>query len=408
MGKKNAAGKYRGRVQIGVDKDGKPINKYVSARTLRELEAKKEYVRNHYIDGQPLREDLPFYQYAEEWYKLKKEPFISDASRSAYRSCLCRHILPAFGLRHLRAISASELQAFVNSFAGSSKSQITLAVGTIKAIFSSAYAEGIIERDPSVSLIRPKAKKKTERRALTAYETENVLLTIKHHEHGLFLAVLYYLGLRRGEALGLKWDDFDFDEDLVHIQRDIDYTGSTARDGELKTAAANRYVPIPSELREMLSKVRDFPGQYVFRSENGKPWAQASFKRIWLSLMLDAHCVEGRAPLEETKRKNDILKHYKPTLTPHYFRHNYATLLFEAGVDPLIAMKILGHTDYQTTANIYTHLSAEMMKKSSVDMENVFQRKQEAKSALARAKSAQERRSRKPPVDASLPWAGRF
>ena len=101
-------------------------------------------------------------------------------------------------------------------------------------------------------------------------------------------------------------------------------------------------------------------------------------------------------------------KFYKPTLTPHYFRHNFATLLFEAGVEPLIAMKILGHTDYQTTANIYTHLNSEMMKKSSVDMEEVFRRKQEAKGVLAKAKSAKEKRSRKPSVDASLPWAGRF
>ena len=408
MGKKNSAGKYRGRVQIGIDKDGKPINKYVSASTKRELEQKKEYARKHYIDGQPLRTDMPFYQYAEEWYKLKKEPFISDASRSAYRTMFNKHILPAFGLRHLRAISAGELQAFVNSFADASKSQITLAVGALKAIFASAYAEGIIERDPSVSLIRPKAKKKNERRALTDQETENVLVTMKRHEHGLFLAVLYYLGLRRGEALGLQWGDFDFDEDLVHIQRDIDFVGSTAHDGELKTAAANRFIPIPTELRAMLSKVRGFPQQYVFHTEEGQPWPQSSFKRIWLSLMQDAYCVEEREVTKETKRKNDIIKQLKPTLTPHYFRHNYATLLFEAGVEPLIAMKMLGHTDYQTTANIYTHLNSEMMKKSSVDMEEVFRRKQEAKGVLAKAKSAKEKRSRKPAVDASLPWAGRF
>ena len=251
MAKKTPSGKYRGRVQIGVDKDGKPISKYVSAKTRRELEQKKEYIRRYYVDGQPIREDLPFYQYAEEWYKLKKEPFISDASRSAYRTMFNKHLLPAFGLRHLRAISASEIQAFADS----SKSQITLAVGTLKALFASAYAEGIIERDPSVSLIRPKAKKKAERRALTDQETENVLHTIQHHEHGLFLAVLYYLGLRRGEALGLQWGDFDFEDDLVHIQRDIDYVGSTAHDGDLKTAAADRYVPVPAELRAMLSKV---------------------------------------------------------------------------------------------------------------------------------------------------------
>lgn len=72
MAKKTPSGKYRGRVQIGVDKDGKPISKYVSAKTRRELEQKKEYIRHHYVDGHPIREDLPFYQYAEEWYTLKK------------------------------------------------------------------------------------------------------------------------------------------------------------------------------------------------------------------------------------------------------------------------------------------------------------------------------------------------
>ena len=176
----------------------------------------------------------------------------------------------------------------------------------------------------------------------------------------------------------------------------------------MKTAAANRYIPVPQELRTMLSKVRGFPQQYVFHTEEGQPWPQSSFKRIWFSLMEDSYCVKEREVTKATKRKNDIIKQLKPTLTPHYFRHNYATLLFEAGVEPLIAMKILGHTDYQTTANIYTHLNSEMMKKSSVDMEEVFRRKQEAKGVLAKAKSAKEKRSRKPAVDASLPWAGRF
>ena len=408
MGKKNESGKYRGRVKIGVDKDGKAINKYVCASTRRELEQKKEYIRNHYIDGQPLREDMPFYEYAEQWYKLKKEPFISASSRNSYRTIFNKHLLPAFGLRHLRAISAMELQTFINTFVGSSKSQITVAIGTLKAIFASAYAEGIIDRDPTVSLIRPKAKKKTERRALTAQETENVLATIQRHENGLYLAVLYYLGLRRGEALGLQWGDFDFEEDLVHIQRDIDYCGSTACDGALKTQAADRYVPIPGELRAMLVKVRSFPNQYVFHTEEGKPWSQTSFKRIWISLMADAYCVEDREVDSDTCRKNDIVKRLKPTLTPHYFRHNYATLLFEAGVDPLTAMKIMGHSDYQTTANIYTHLNSEMMRKSSMDMEEVFRRKKEAKAVLAKTKSIKEKRSRKPEIDTSLPWAGKF
>ena len=66
------------------------------------------------------------------------------------------------------------------------------------------------------------------------------------------------------------------------------------------------------------------------------------------------------------------LKQVKPTLTPHYFRHNYVTLLYESGVDPLVAMKIVGHTDYQTTANIYTHLKEETLRRASVNMEKMF------------------------------------
>ncbi len=58
----------------------------------------------------------------------------------------------------------------------------------------------------------------------------------------------------------------------------------------------------------------------------------------------------------DTSRENDILKCFKPVITPLYFRHNYVTMLYQADVDPLIAMKIVGHTDYQTTANIYTHV----------------------------------------------------
>ena len=70
--------------------------------------------------------------------------------------------------------------------------------------------------------------------------------------------------------------------------------------------------------------------------------------------------------------------------------------------------QVLGHTDYQTTANIYTHLKSDMMKKSSVDMEDVFRRKKEAKSALAKAQATRDKRSRKPVLDMSLPWAGKF
>jgi integrase len=72
--------------------------------------------------------------------------------------------------------------------------------------------------------------------------------------------------------------------------------------------------------------------------------------------------------------KPPLLHQFKPAITPHCFRHNYVyvTLVYESGIDPLVAMRIVGHTDYQTTANIYTHLKEETLKKASVNMEKVF------------------------------------
>ena len=368
---------FRAKVRIGYTPDGKPISKNVSGDTPEALDAAKQACKEHYLYGRQIPKDQLFYEYAENWYRLKKEPFISSASRSSYKSMFVRHLLPTFGLQRLTAIDANQLQEYLNGFVGQSKSMITLAVGILKSIFSNAYAEGIIPRDPTVALIRPKSQTKSERRPLTPEETKRILHIARNHPDGLLLAVLYYTGVRRGEALGLKWGDFDFREDQVHIQRDIDFTGPRALEGGLKTPSADRFIPVPPELKELLVKKKRSAGEYVFRTEDGKPLSQATFKRLWCRLMLAADCVEWRIKKPDTSRENDILKCVKPIITPHYFRHNYVTLLYEAGVDPLIAMKIAGHSDYQTTASIYTHIRDEMLKKSTVNMGSVFQQREE-------------------------------
>ena len=374
---KKTNGLYRGKVRIGVTQDGKPIDKFVSGKTVKELEVAKEAARDHFIYGRAIPKDVQFFEYAKQWYKLKKEPFISVASRASYKSCFMKHLLPEFGLQNLRAIDAAQIQKFVNQFAGTSKSQITQIIGTLKGIFSSALAEGIIDRDPSAALVCPKAKKKDDRRPLTKEETERVLSVMHTNPEGLLLAVLYYLGVRRGEALGLQWGDFDFTEDQVHIQRDIDYTGSTAQEGELKTRASDRFVPVPAELKAMLLPVKGKKDEYIFHTKKGNPISESSFRRMWLRLMTDCSCVEWREIDVDTDRPEDIRKQVKPTLTPHFFRHNYVTMLYEAGVEPLVAMKIVGHSNYQTTADVYTHIRDDMLKKATINMADVFKRREE-------------------------------
>ena len=98
MAKRTPSGKFRGKVTIGYDPDGKPIYKYVTAPTRRELENVKEAVREHYIFGRAIPRDQPFYEYAGQWYRIKKgrssptpaAPITRRASLSTFsRSSAC-------------------------------------------------------------------------------------------------------------------------------------------------------------------------------------------------------------------------------------------------------------------------------------------------------------------------------
>ena len=116
----------------------------------------------------------------------------------------------------------------MNNFAGSSTTKITMIQSTLKGIFA-AFDDRILMYDPSIHLKKPAAAEPAEKRSLTLDERARVEAVCEAREDGLYLALLYYLGVRPGEARGLQWGDIDWDENIIHIQRDIDYkAGATA------------------------------------------------------------------------------------------------------------------------------------------------------------------------------------
>lgn len=379
MPKKQADGRYRAKVIIGHDENGKEIVKYATGRTTKELDDAKRQLEEYYITGMAPEPDMLFGQYAVDWYHTRKEPFLrSDAQKRNYRTTMNKHVLPAFGERNLRAISAIELQRWINQYTGKSKTTIDDCYNLMRNIMASAFSDGIIQRDPSAKLIKPLNKPPKQRRALTEAERVKIKEAIHTAPHGDFLGVLYYLGVRRGEALGLRWGDFDWEDNLVHIQRDIDYAtkkgGEDNMVGALKTPSSDRFIPIPADLRAILLPHRGLPQVYLFRGErSGEPVSKATQERMWIELMLPLGFVEPR-PLPEGKKwlNPDVRMLWTPTITPHFLRHNYATMLWEAGMDPIAAMRILGHADYQTTAKIYTHLQTEHLKRLALNIDGVF------------------------------------
>ena len=372
MAKKQKSGLYRTKIKIGVDADGRDIVKWISGKTKRELEEARQQVIDIYIMGTVAAEDRLFGDYASEWYRVRKEPFVAASTRNNYRSMLNRYLLPVFGDRNMRAIKAAELQEFVNQFKGMSKSQISSAIDTVQAIFAAAKDDHLVWSNPAENLKRPQAKPPAEKRALTKEERERMIELFTTHPDGLYLAVMYYTGMRPGEVRGLQWGDIDWETNMIHVVRDIDYAAGGSV-GELKTEKSKRYIPVADSLRALLYPLRQAPAAFVFPGKDGKPLAQVTAIRMWIRLMLACELAEEIPEDEETcYGKGDIRGQYRPLITPHAMRHNFITMCWEQGIDIMLTMKMVGHTDYETTRNIYTHLSEKQLENARTQLNIMF------------------------------------
>ncbi len=394
--------RHRGRVAVGKKPDGKTHYVWASGNTQAELEADKKRIKRYYIGGEFVARDQPFQLYAENWLSTYKEGQVDSGTYTMYAGILKNHLNPKFEYRMMNAITANDIQTLLKE-KGQTYGEKTVGkiAMTASQIFLQAYAEGIVDRNPTVAMhisgLPPKTK-----RALTEEEVKVALDIAEKHEWGLLIKLFYYFGLRLGEALGLRWTDIDFKAKTIHVQRDIDYKKNDT--GTVKTAASVRYIPIPNAIFNCLQERRRSEG-YIIESPRAHNFlSQATYGRVWLSLtvsMFEADPTIENKPVkdkykkqrdnEKAKREQEKAKKQKDQqepkkkpfvpepetrrqsiLTSHYFRHNYATILHAAGVPVTQARDWLGHTDIQTTINIYTHLDKIKNAKKAAEAQDFF------------------------------------
>lgn len=358
------------RAKVTIPGADKPV--WLSAKTKSELKRKKEEIRLQYVDGMRMR-NITFRNLVAEWFELCKKPNIRSASTlKNWLNALNRHVLPCFPEQQLaRAVLRSDLQNCLNQTAGLSSTMSGYVRSILQHSFEYAVSERIVTTSPAVSLILPPAPSSEPRTALTRDEEAGILKAAQTYDYGLMLYLLYYLGLRRGEMLGLRWEDFDFKRKIVHIQRDVDFnatnTSSKSVIGELKNRAANRLVPIPDELMDILLPLRSLPHLYlVTDGKANEPLNANKYRTRWNKLMQCAGFLflkesytqkaKDREAAGQKPIAPNIAYDYDSPITAHRLRHHYITAKVEASERPEVIMAIVGHSDYSTTINIYTHV----------------------------------------------------
>lgn len=211
----------------------------------------------------------------------------------------------------------------------------------ISHVMNRAIDERLISEYPASRCILPKKEQK-EIEILPLTDLQKFFEEAKNS--GVF--ELYYTelatGLRRGELLGLKWADIDFNANSIYIQRQITRTDGEVKESPLKTKNAYRQIIIPPEVSEILKQKKAQENgfsEYVFSSPTGGPISPDSVLKM-------LHRVLKRAGLEKVRF--------------HALRHTFATMALQNGVDVKPLSGLLGHYSAGFTLDTYGHITPAM------------------------------------------------
>lgn len=317
-----------------------------------------------------LHENPPFYEYAAQWYTLHTGSY-SEKRRQDYRNAINNHICPVLEDKQIRDITYSDIRLVMAGVANMSRSGQQKVVTTLRRIFEAAEKDRIITDNPCKDL-KPGGRDAPEKVALTHAQQAALLAAIRDCSIYPFIMLCLYAGLRREEALGLKWENVHLDGNAPHIDVRTSCTWegkNKAKASELlKSSAAYRTIPLPPQLVELLETEKEkADGDYVISRDGGKLLTAAAFRRRWDAVQLrEEHTVvrkmRGKEIRQELKLGDPVPYHKGVTIsmdfhtTPHLLRHTYISELVLAGVSVKRVQYLAGHSSPVLTLKIYTHL----------------------------------------------------
>ena len=281
--------------------------------------------------------------YLEYWLKNIAPNQLRPTTLHFYTRITQKYLMPNLGGIPLTQLKPEHIRMMLNRMKSDAAGDRTLQ--QVRNILSGALREALkleyVTRN-AARLVDPPEYAPPEKKVWTKKQVSHFLGVVKGHKHyPLFLLLLCY-GLRRGEALGLRWADVDFGNGLIKIRQSLYEIESKPFFGKPKTKAGIRDLPMLPLVRKALLEHRAASGHFddglVFHSRVGKPVHPECLRKTFKFLAKQAGL---------------------PPLTLHETRHTAATLLAEAWPSPKEAQIILGHASIKTTLEIYTHSSLE-------------------------------------------------
>lgn len=344
-------GRYSARF---VSRTGKRIEKYFNKlqearRWLAEAKYSEEYQGISAVES---RINL------DKWYNCwiaDKEKTVRYNTLRHYKMMYESNIKEKLGNMALCNIKPIHCQKVLNDMAddGYSAGTITQTRITLHALFDYAVENDILQKNPVTKAVKcPQDTVKKEKRKILSLEEQELFFaacTQSSHRDELMFAL--QTGMRVGEIQGLKWQDIDFNNKIINVNRTLNYISGEKRFcfGDTKSFTSKRQIPMTNEAYKILKRRKKVSQEQkvcniefvdlVFLNSKGNPTMKSAYNTF----------IAGIA------QKAGIEK-----FSMHTFRHTFATRCIENGIDAKVIQELLGHRTISTTLNLYVHVNNDL------------------------------------------------
>ena len=351
-------------VNLGLDSSGKRLRDYKTfpvgttkkhaERVLQEMILavhNQEHVRDSSVTVQ---------EFLQEWLDVYNRGN-SPRTVSGYRDIIENYLIPEFGRTKLKDLTTLSLQKYYNRLYEcsplSGKPMAKQTVRNIATLFKSALQKAvqldILKKNPMQNVELQKVKRyQSDSDVFDMTELAQVLASLKGTDLECSVQLILLTGIRRGEALSLRFDRVDFLNSTITIDCNVVKVGTQLITKSPKTDSSIRKIDVPYSLMKLLEKERN--NYEERRLKFGKDFHDTN-------LVISKPNGEGFKPDSFTQKFRRFLKErgFKASRVIHSLRHQNATLMLRAGVNPKVMQKRLGHSNYSTTMDIYSHVLAE-------------------------------------------------
>lgn len=367
-------------VSHGYDANGKRIRHYKTIKAKSEREARKELAKfiteiekGSYVE--PSR--LTFAEFAEKWIEMHGKQNLAPKTLDLYLGLLKDRIIPALGHLKLEQIKPMHLVEFYKNLKDSgirldgkpgslSDQYIVHHHRLLRTMLQYAVKWQFLNSNPA-SLVDPPKVRKKQTNVYDEKQVQALLEAVEHEDskYKVLINLAVSTGMRQGELLGLEWKHIDFESFTIHVRQSSQYiAGKGIITKPPKNETSIRSITVPESIIALLR---------VYKAEQNKNRLRIGDKWHETDRLFTTWDGKPMHPTTVSSWFPEFLHKYGlPRIRFHALRHTAATLLINQNVHMKTISSRLGHSNIQTTMDIYGHSLKSADQDAAEKMEYLF------------------------------------